>query len=86
MPLGEGGMKMNKDRRNWAVMIILFILLVSIFFVFGPTYYESLDIVGKRIFMLPVQIVIAAIGYYIGRWFLDRRNAKSERDENNKYW
>ena len=77
---------MNDDRRNWAVMIILFILLVSIFFVFGPTYYESLDIVGKRIFMLPVQIVIAAIGYYIGRWFLDRRNAKGERDENSKYW
>ncbi len=73
---------MNEDRRNWAVMIILFILLVSIFFMFGPTYYESLDITGKRIFMLPVQIVIAAIGYCIGRWFLDRRNAKGERDEN----
>ena len=71
---------MNGDRRTWAVMIILFILLVSIFLMFGPTYYESLDNVGKRIFMLPVQLVILAIGYYIGRWFLDRRNAKSGRD------
>ena len=76
---------MNENRRNWAIMIILFILLVSIFFMFGPSYYESLDIVGKRIFMLPVQIVIVAIGYYIGHWFLDRRNAKDGRDEKNKY-
>jgi len=73
---------MNENRRNWAIMIILFILLVSIFFMFGPSYYESLDIVGKRIFMLPVQIVIVAIGYYIGHWFLDRRNAKGGGDEN----
>ncbi len=72
------------DRRNWMIVIVLVIPLILIFLIFGPSYYETLDNVGKRIFMLPVQIVIIAIGYHVGHWFLDRRGAKGGRDERCK--
>ncbi len=78
------GKEMNENRRNWVIVTILSIPLILMFFIFGPSYYESLDNAGKRIFMLPVQIVIIAIGYYVGHWFLDRRGAKGGRDERCK--
>ena len=76
--------EMDEDRRKWIIGIIVMVLvipLILIYFIFGPTYYESLDIVGKRVFMLPGQIVIIVIGYYVGHWFMDRRSAKGRRDK-----
>jgi hypothetical protein len=49
----------DEDRRNWMIVAILSIPLILIFLTFGEPYYESLDIVGKRAFMLAFQIVFS---------------------------
>ena len=63
---------MKEGRRNWVVVTVLAIPLILIFFIFGPPYYESLDIVGKRAFMLVFQFAFIAIMYPIVCWFRER--------------
>ncbi|MHA1961762.1 MAG: hypothetical protein ACW99U_16185 [Candidatus Thorarchaeota archaeon] len=75
-------MKVNEtdeDRRNWMIVAILSIPLILIFLTFGEPYYESLDIVGKRAFMLAFQIVfLTTIGGFVSHW-LQRRYKVEDR-------
>jgi len=56
---------MKKDRRNRMIVTVLSILLMLIFFIFGPPYYESLSLIGKRVFMPVSAGVILLLLYYV---------------------
>ncbi|MHA1479964.1 MAG: hypothetical protein ACTSQZ_00870 [Candidatus Thorarchaeota archaeon] len=60
---------MDDNRRNWIIVIVLVIPLILIFLMFGPSYYETLTLDGKRVFMLVFQIVFL---YTIGSLVLRR--------------
>ena len=55
---------MEKDRRNRMLVTALSIPLILIFIIFGPPYYESLSIVGKRVFMPVFAGVFLLLLYY----------------------
>ena len=72
--------EMEEDRRNWMIVTVLSIPLILIFLIFGPSYYESLDIVGKRVFMLAFQIVfLTTIGGFVSRWFQGRYKVEDKK-------
>jgi len=71
--------EMDKDRRNWIIVIALVIPLILIFLLIGPSYYETLTIDGKRVFMLVFQIVfLYTIGNLVLRWFEGRHKVKDD--------
>lgn len=57
--------EMKKDKRNRMIVTVLSIPLILIFFVFGPPYYESLSLIGKRVFMPVFAGVILLLLYYV---------------------
>jgi uncharacterized membrane protein len=74
--------EMDEDRRNWIIVIVLVIPLILIFLIFGPSYYETLTIDGKRVFMLMFQIVfLYTIGSLVLRWFEGRHKVKEPKPE-----
>ena len=74
--------EMDEDRRNWIIVIALVIPLILIFLIFGPSYYETLTIDGKRVFMLVFQIVfLYTIGSLVLRWFEGRHKVKDDINE-----
>ncbi len=74
--------EMDEDRRNWIIVIVLVIPLILIFLILGPSYYETLTIDGKRVFMLVFQIVfLYTIGGLVLRWFEGRHTMKDDIDE-----
>ncbi len=73
---------MDEDRRNWIIVIILVIPLVLAFLIFSEPYYESLDLAGKRVFMLVFQIVfLYTIGSLVLRWLEGRHKVKDDMNE-----
>jgi hypothetical protein len=73
---------MDEDRRNWIIVIVLVIPLILIFFIFGPSYYETLTINGKRVFMLVFQIIfLYTISGLVLRWFEGRHKVKDDMNE-----
>lgn len=56
---------MNKDKRNRIIITVLSIPLILIFIMFGPPYYESLGMIGKRVFMAVSSGVILLLLYYV---------------------
>ncbi len=74
--------EMDEDRRNWIIVIVLVIPLILIFLIFGPSYYETLTIDGKHVFMLVFQIVfLYTIGSLVLRWFEGRHKVKDDINE-----
>ena len=70
---------MDEDRRKWIVVIVLVIPLILIFLIFGPSYYETLTIDGKRVFMLVFQIVfLYTVGGLVLRWLEGRHKVKDD--------
>ena len=53
------------DRRNRMIVAVLSIPLILIFIMFGPPYYESLSIYGKRVFMPVFSGVFLYLLYYV---------------------
>ena len=73
---------MDEDRRKWIIAIVLVIPLILIFLIFGPSYYETLTIGGKRVFMFVFNIVFAyTIGGLVLRWFEGRHKVKDDINE-----
>lgn len=76
---------MNEDRRKWTMVIVLVISLILIFLIFGPSFYETLTIEGKRAYMLVFQIVfLYTIGSFVFRWLESRHKVKdiiNEKEE-----
>ncbi|MHA1961878.1 MAG: hypothetical protein ACW99U_16850 [Candidatus Thorarchaeota archaeon] len=71
---------MDEDRRNWMIVAVLSNPLILIFLIFGPSYYESLDIVGKRVFMLAFQIVfLTTIGGLVSHWLQGRYKVEDKK-------
>ena len=69
---------MDEDRRKRMIAIVLVIPLILIFLIFGPAYYETLTIDGKRVFMLVFQIVfLYTIGGLVLRWLEGRHKVKA---------
>ena len=70
---------MDKEKRKWIIVIILVIPLILIFLTLGPSYYETLTIEGKRVFMLMFQIVfIYTLGSLVLRWFEGRHRVEDD--------
>lgn len=68
--------EMDEDRRKWIIVIVLVILLI-LFLIFGPSYYETLTIDGKRVFWLVFQIVfLYTVGSLVLRWLEGRHEVK----------
>jgi len=60
----------------------MIIPLILIFLIFGPSYYETLTIDGKRVFMLVFQIVfLYTIGGLVLRWLEGRHKVKDDMNE-----
>jgi uncharacterized membrane protein len=82
--------EMDEDRRNWIIAIVLVIPLILIFLIFGPSYYETLTIDGKRVFMLAFQLVfLYTIGSLASRWLEGRHKVKddsSEKEESSSFF
>ena len=77
--------EMDEDRRNWIIAIVLVIPLILIFLIFGPSYYETLTIDGKRVFMLVFQIVfLYTIGGLVLRWLEGRHKVKDDINEKDQ--
>ena len=77
---------MDEDRRRGIIVIVLVIPLILIFLIFGPSYYETLTIDGKRVFMLVFQIVfIYTIGGLVLRWFEGRHKVKEDMNEKGSF-
>lgn len=73
---------MDEDRRNRIIVIVLVISLILIFLTFGQSYYETLTIGGKRVFMLVFQIVfLYTIGGLVLRWLEGRHKVKNDVNE-----
>ncbi len=71
---------MDEERRNWVIVTVLSIPLILIFLIFGPSYYESLDIVGKRVFMLAFQIVfLTIVGGFVSHWLQGRYKVEDKK-------
>jgi uncharacterized membrane protein len=71
--------EMDEDRRKWIIVIVLVILLILLFLIFGPSYYETLTIDGKRVFWLVFQIVfLYTVGSLVLRWLEGRHEVKDE--------
>jgi len=68
----------NENRRNWIIVIVLAIPLILIFLIFGPSYYETLTIDGKRVFMLVFQIVFL---YTVGSLVLRRLEGRHKAND-----
>lgn len=70
---------MKKDKRNRMIVDVLSILLILIFFVFGQPYYESLSLIGKRVFA-PVSagITLLLLYYVIGERIIEAWVNKNE--------
>ena len=76
---------MDEDRRKWIIVIILVIPLVLAFLIFSEPYYESLDLAGKRVFMLVFQIVfLYTIGGLGKRWLEGRHKVKDDINEKDQ--
>ena len=74
--------EVDDNRRNWIIVIVLVIPLILIFLIFGPSYYETLTIDGKRVFMLVFQIVfLYTVGGLVLRWLEGRRKVKDDMNE-----
>ena len=74
--------EMDEDRRKWIIVTVLVIPLILIFLIFGPSYYETLTIDGKRVFMLVFQIVfLYTMGCLVLRWFEGRHKVKDDINE-----
>ena len=74
--------EMDKDRRKCIIVIILIIPLILIFLTLGPSFYETLTIEGKRVFMFVFQIVfIYTLGSLVLRWFEGRNRVKDDRKQ-----
>lgn len=70
---------MHEDRRKWLAVIVLVIPLILIFLIFAPSYYETLTIEGKRVFMLVFQIVfLYTVGGLVLRWLEGRHKVKDD--------
>jgi uncharacterized membrane protein len=70
---------MDEDRRKWIIVIVLVIPLILLFLIFGPSYYETLTINGKRVYWLVFQIVfLYTIGGLVLRWFEGRYKVKDD--------
>ncbi|MHA1928160.1 MAG: hypothetical protein ACTSV2_06245, partial [Candidatus Thorarchaeota archaeon] len=75
--------EMDEDRRNWIIVIVLVIPLILIFLIIGPSYYETLTIGGKRVFMFVFQIVfLYTMGGLALRWLEGRHKVKDDITEN----
>ena len=76
---------MDEDRRNCLIVIVLVIPLILIFLIFGPSFYESLTIDGKRVFMLVFQIIfLYTIGGLVMRWLEGRHKVKDDIKEKDQ--
>ncbi|MFX1416432.1 MAG: hypothetical protein ACFFC0_06445 [Promethearchaeota archaeon] len=70
---------MDEDRRKWIVVIVLVVSMMLIFLILGPSYYETLTIDGKRVFMLVFQIVfLYTVGGLVLRWLEGRHKVKDD--------
>ena len=77
--------EVDDNRRNWIIVIVLVIPLILIFLIFGPSYYETLTIDGKRVFMLVFQIVfLYTIGGLVLRRLEGRHKVKEDITENGQ--
>ncbi len=78
---------MDEDRRKWIVVIVLVIPLILLFLIFGPSYYETLTIDGKRVFMLAFQLVfLYTAGSLVMRWLEGRQKVKDRKELQPHYF
>ncbi len=74
-------MRTEENGRKWIIVIVLVIPLILLFLIFGPSYYETLTIDGKRVFMLAFQLVfLYTIGSLVMRWLEGRHKVKDRKE------
>jgi uncharacterized membrane protein len=74
--------EIEEDRRKLIIVIVLVITSILLFLIFGPSYYETLTIDGKRVFWLVFQIVfLYAVGSLVLRWLEGRHEVKDDINE-----